>query len=88
MVDVEAAASALGLQVRKVTATSESELHVAFVAIATPRIDALIVSQDGYFVQQRDQIAGLAARYGIPAIYAFREHVVAGGLISYASLGP
>ena len=48
-------------------------------------MDALIVGQDGYFVQRRDQIAGLAARYGIPAIYALREHIVAGGLISYAS---
>jgi len=83
--DVEAAARALGLQVRKVTATNESELNAAFVAIATPRVDGLVVGQDGYFVQQRDQIAGLAARYGIPAIYAYREHVVAGGLISYAS---
>jgi putative ABC transport system substrate-binding protein len=83
--DVDAASRALGLQVRKVTATNESELNAAFVAIATPRVDALIVGQDGYFVQQRDQIAGLAASYGIPAIYAFREHVVAGGLISYAS---
>ena len=83
--DVEVAARALGLQVTKVTATNESELEAAFVAIATPRVDGLIVGQDGYFVQQRDQIAGLAARYGTPAIYAFREHVVAGGLISYAS---
>jgi ABC-type uncharacterized transport system substrate-binding protein len=83
--DVEVAARALGLQVRKVTGTNESELNAAFVAIATPRVDALIVGQDGYFVQQREQIAGLAARYGIPAIYAFREHVVAGGLISYGS---
>jgi putative ABC transport system substrate-binding protein len=82
---VEAAARALGLQVRKVTATNESELKAAFVAIATPRVDGLVVGQDGYFVQQRDQIAGLAARYGIPAIYAYREHIVAGGLISYAS---
>jgi len=83
--DVEVAARAMGLQVRKVTATNESELNAAFMAIATPRVDALIVGQDGYFVHQRGQIAGLAARYGIPAIYAFREHVVAGGLISYAS---
>jgi len=83
--DVEVAARALGLQARKVKATNEFELNAAFVAIATPRFDALIVGQDGYFVQQRDQIAGLAARYSIPAIYAFREHVVAGGLISYGS---
>jgi ABC-type uncharacterized transport system substrate-binding protein len=82
---VQVAAHALGLQVRKVTATNKLELNAAFAAVATPRVDALIVGQDGYFVQQRDQIAGLAARYGIPAIYAFREHVVAGGLISYAS---
>ena len=83
--DVEVAARALGLLVKKVTATNESALYAAFAAIATARVDALIVGQDGYFVQRRDQIAGLAARYGIPAIYAFREHVVAGGLISYAS---
>jgi putative tryptophan/tyrosine transport system substrate-binding protein len=88
LTDVEMAARALGLQLRKVTATNERELDAAFVAMETPRVEALIISQDGYFLYQRDQIVALAARQGIAAIYAYREQILAGGLISYATSLP
>jgi putative ABC transport system substrate-binding protein len=47
--------------------------------------DAIIVASDPFFVTQREQLAALAARYGIPAIYPFREEVEAGGLLSYGA---
>ena len=37
------------------------------------------------FLGQREQIVALAARYGVPAIYDWREYVAAGGLISYGT---
>ena len=46
---------------------------------------ALVVSADPYFTGRREQLATLAASHAIPAIYGLREHVEAGGLISYAA---
>jgi putative ABC transport system substrate-binding protein len=84
LTDAEAAARTLGLQIRKVTARNERELDAAFSTMHTPRVDALIVSQDGYYIHRRDQIVALAARHAMPAVYSWREYPAAGGLMSYA----
>jgi putative tryptophan/tyrosine transport system substrate-binding protein len=55
----------------------------AFVTLAQDRTDALLVANDPFFLRRRDQIAGLAARHAIPAIYQGGEYVAAGGLMSY-----
>ena len=49
------------------------------------RIDALYVSADPLFFNQRGLLATLTARHGVPAIYADREIPEAGGLISYGA---
>jgi putative ABC transport system substrate-binding protein len=46
-------------------------------------VEAVVVAADTLFVEQRQQIAELAAKYHIPSIFSFREHVEAGGLLSY-----
>jgi ABC-type uncharacterized transport system substrate-binding protein len=46
-------------------------------------VQAVIVLADGMFLQERKRIAQLAASARLPAVYGFREHVDAGGLISY-----
>ena len=57
LTDAEAAARTLGLQIRKVTASNERDLDAAFATMQAPRVDALIVSQDGYYIHRRDQIS-------------------------------
>ena len=84
LTDAEAAARTLGLQIRKVTASNDHDLDAAFATMQAPRVDALIVSQDGYYLYRRDQIIALAARHAVPAVYPWREYPAAGGLMSYA----
>ena len=45
----------------------------------------MLVNTDPYYLGRRDQLAELAARHALPAIYSLREHVAAGGLISYGA---
>jgi putative tryptophan/tyrosine transport system substrate-binding protein len=49
------------------------------------RAGALFVRADIIFVRHAQRIAGLAARHRLPALYGFREHREAGGLMSYAA---
>lgn len=59
------------------------DLERAFHAIADARVEAIVVLVDGMFFQERFRMAALAAEVRLPAIYGFRTHVDAGGLISY-----
>jgi putative ABC transport system substrate-binding protein len=72
-----------------VNAHSEHDLDPAFAAIVRQQADALIVHIDALFQGRVGQIVALAARYGLPTVYAWRGYVVAGGLMSYGTdIGP
>jgi|SRR5689334_366762 len=79
------AARAVGRQIRIVGASSENELARAFATLAQARAGALFVVPDPLFTSARTQLVALAARYAIPASYAFRDFVEAGGLMSYGA---
>lgn len=80
---MQEAARAKGVQLRIVNAASESEIDAAFAALPGQQVRAVIIDTDLFFFGQRQQIAALAARHSVPAIYYRREFVAAGGLISY-----
>jgi putative tryptophan/tyrosine transport system substrate-binding protein len=82
---VEAAARALGLEIYTVNATTERDIDTAVAAIVQRGVGALLVGNDPFFTNQRDQLVALAARYALPALYSLRESVVAGGLVSYGN---
>ena len=82
---VQSAAAVLGRQVRILSASNEAQIEETFAAAAQQRIAALIMSSDAFFTNRRNQVATLAARYTIPTIYAWREYVTAGGLLSYGN---
>jgi len=55
------------------------------VTLVQLRAGALVITADGLFADHLDQIAALARRYSVPAMFEFREFAAAGGLISYGS---
>jgi putative tryptophan/tyrosine transport system substrate-binding protein len=84
--DVQTAAHTIGLETRLLNASGEQDLHTAFSTIAEKRIGGLLVPQrDPFFTLQRERLAGLAIRYGVPMMCSQREFAMAGGLISYSS---
>ena len=83
--DVQDAAPTLGLQIQILNATTIGEIDAAFAALARERPDALFVAPDANFTSRRVQFATLTARDRIPASYATRELVAAGGLMSYGT---
>ena len=84
--DARKAAPTMGLQIQMVlNATSIGEIDAAFAAFAQERPDALLVAADGFLSSRRGQFATLTARDRIPAAYANRDDVAAGGLMSYGT---
>jgi putative ABC transport system substrate-binding protein len=85
--DIPEAASALGLQIRVLNASTSREIEAAFTTLGRDPADALYVPGEGFFISRRVQFATLATRYGIPAIYSNREFPEVGGLMSYGTDG-
>jgi putative ABC transport system substrate-binding protein len=85
LVDVQAAAQTIGLELKIFNASNPNEIDAAFAAIAGQSPEALVVGTGAFFVNRRREIVALAARLGVPAIYPFREYVADGGLISYGT---
>jgi putative tryptophan/tyrosine transport system substrate-binding protein len=83
--DLQAAGQALGLRIQRVNASSARELDLAFATLVEMRVDGLTVGADPLFVNRREQLAALAARYAIPAVYEVREFADAGGLMTYGT---
>ena len=83
--DVREAAHTIGLQIQIFNATTSREIDLTFATLARERIDALLVAGDALFTSRRVQLAMLATRDKIPAIYSTREIAAAGGLMSYGT---
>jgi putative tryptophan/tyrosine transport system substrate-binding protein len=81
--ELQDAARTLGQSISLLKARSEAEIDAAFGTFGERRVSALLVNTDPFFLARRAQFVSLAARNGLPAIYAQREFVAAGGLISY-----
>jgi len=82
--DLYEAARAIGVELRVFHASSESEIDAAFANLIELRIAAISVGSDPFFFTRCDQIVALATRHAVPAMHAFHECAMAGGLMSYA----
>jgi len=83
--DAQMAAHRLGLRTNVLPASNEQELDMAFAKLGQLKTDALLVIPDPVFLNLREQIGALEARYAIPTIHYSQENVVAGGLLSYGA---
>ena len=81
--EAQAAAQVLGLKVLNLEVRTPADFDGAFAAMIRDRASALVVLPDPLISGQRARLAELAAKDRLPAMYAFREHAEAGGLISY-----
>lgn len=81
--DAQEAARALGLTLRPLPVSTADDIDAAFDTMRVERILAVAVSADPFLDISRNRIIALAARHSVPAMYQFREHAVAGGLMSY-----
>jgi putative ABC transport system substrate-binding protein len=81
--EARAAAEVLHLKMQSAGVRAAQELDQAFEAIAKERPGSLVVLADRLFLHNRGRIVGFAARHRLPSVYAYRELVEAGGLMSF-----
>jgi putative ABC transport system substrate-binding protein len=82
--DVQAAALAIGQQLIILDVSSDRDIETAFATFVQRGAGALLVGAGAFMFSHRERLVALAARHALPASYALREAVVAGGLMSYA----
>lgn len=85
---MEETAPTLGLIVQIVEAGTPSQVEPALAEANVEHAAGLIVVLDPMFLAQRVQLAELAAKYRLPAIYGIKEHAEAGGLMAYGASRP
>src|SRR5262249_5038308 len=82
---IQGVAQSLGVDLKPIGLTFPSEIERAISAFAREPNGGLIVVASAASLAYRDLIVALAARYRMPAAYAYRTHVVAGGLLTYCA---
>ena len=83
--EAEIAARALKVQLQLIEARNADDLDKAFTAVTRARADGMVVVVDGMFIDSRIQLARLAEKARLPAVYGLREHVEVGGLMFYGA---
>jgi putative ABC transport system substrate-binding protein len=86
--ETKRAAGALGIEPQLLDVRKPEDIDHAFDAAVAQRADALAVGNDSVVIASRRRVAELAEKFRLPAIYATREFVDSGGLLSYAAHYP
>jgi len=80
---IQTVAPSLGVELRPIDTHDAEQIERAVVAFASEPNSGLIATTGGGVLNNRELIVALAARHHLPAIYAYRQHVMSGGLMSY-----
>jgi putative ABC transport system substrate-binding protein len=81
---IELAGPPLGLQIQSVPVRSAAEYEAAFSAMARERADGVLVLSTPMFIADAPRLAELALVHKLPSLFGPRNHVAAGGLMSYS----
>jgi len=83
--ELQVAARRLGLQLHVLNASTDREIDAAFATMVQLRAGGLVIGADALFSSRAEQLAALALRHRVPAIFQYPEFTAAGGLMSYGS---
>jgi putative ABC transport system substrate-binding protein len=83
--EAEVAARTLRVRLQPLEARGPNDFDSAFAAMTRERAGAVVVLVEGVFIDNRAQIARLAEKARLPAVYGIREHAEAGGLMFYGA---
>src|SRR5208282_1413841 len=83
--EVLSAANTLGLELHVLNASTEHDFDAVFVKLIELRAGRLVIATSIFFTSHSEQLAALAARHAVAAVYKGREFAAAGGLMSYGS---
>jgi putative tryptophan/tyrosine transport system substrate-binding protein len=84
--EVLSAARTLGIKLHVLNASTERDFDAVFANLIQLRASGLVIGGDAFFTARQEQLAALAVRHAVPAIYENREFAAAGGLMSYGSI--
>jgi putative ABC transport system substrate-binding protein len=83
--DEQAAAEKMGLELHVLQASTERDFDEVFVNVAKLRAGALVIGPDSLFTSRQKDLAAMALRHSVAAIYQFHAFAAAGGLMSYGA---
>jgi putative ABC transport system substrate-binding protein len=78
-------AHTLGLELHVLNASTDRDFDSVFANLIKLRAGGLVINPDAFFSARNEQLAALALRHAVPAIFENREFVAAGGLASYGA---
>ena len=81
--NTQEAARAKRVELHVLKGGTEAEIDTAFTSLDQLQAGGLVIDPDGFLTSRREQIVALASRHAVPTVYANRQAVAAGGLISY-----
>ena len=81
--EADTTARAMGRRLRVLEARDHGEIDRAFVTMAKEQPGALVVLADAIFIDERRQVADLAAKSRLPAVYGMSDYADVGGLMIY-----
>jgi putative tryptophan/tyrosine transport system substrate-binding protein len=81
--EIEAAGHAMEIKIVPAEVHTSADIGSAYEALSASGVEVVVVEQSNMLIAARSQIAEIAAARMLPTVYGYREHVEAGGLISY-----